>query len=99
MRGGSNTDIIAVLVSRFWKLARRYNICVWFSRVKSNLDPAELPTRGKLAPYKAAYRASFRSLVPLFHLRRTQMRKYTAPSPRITFRRKACIRAHLKVKK
>ena len=35
VRGDSNTDIIAVLVARFWQLAQRYDICVWFPRVKS----------------------------------------------------------------
>ena len=40
----SNTDVIAVLVARFWHLAQLRNICVWFSRIWSKINPADLPT-------------------------------------------------------
>lgn len=32
VRGDSNTDVIAVLVARFWQLAQRYDICLVFAR-------------------------------------------------------------------
>ena len=46
-RGDSNTDIIAVLVARFWRTAQRRDICVWFPRVESTLNPTDLPTRAR----------------------------------------------------
>lgn len=90
--GGPNTDIIAAPVARFWLLARRYDISVWFSRVKSELNPPGLPTRGKRAPYRAARRTSFRSLGPRFHLCRAQLRKYAARPHRIAFRKNAVVK-------
>ena len=65
VRGDSNTGVIAILVARFWQLAQRYNICVWMSRVRSDLNPADLPTRGKSLPFRPRYRRGFRSFRPL----------------------------------
>ena len=46
-RGDSNTDVIATLVSRAWELIQRHHIRARFSRVPSELNPADLPTRGR----------------------------------------------------
>ena len=88
VRGDSNTEVIAVLVDRFWKLVQRYDIRVWFSRVRSKLNPAYLPTRKKNLPFSAKRRTSFKSLRPLYALPRVQLSKYAiAPTHRIPLRR------------
>ena len=48
--GDSNTDVIAVLVARFWQLVQARDICVWFSRVRSKINPSDLPTRNEIPP-------------------------------------------------
>ena len=73
VRGDSNTAVIAVLVARFWKIVQRHNICVWFSRVNSKLNPADRPTRNKILPYNTSRHTSFKSLRPLFAYCRTQL--------------------------
>ena len=45
VRWDSNTDVITVLVTRFWKLARRHDICASFPSVRSEINPSGLPTR------------------------------------------------------
>ena len=72
-RGCSNTEIVAVIVARFRRLARRYNICVWFPRVKRKINPPGISARGERAPDKAGRRTSFRPLGPRFHLIRTPL--------------------------
>ena len=97
VRGDSNTEVIAVLVARFWQLAQRYNICVWFSRVRSKLNPADHPTRGKQLPFRASVKTPFKSLRSLFQLCRTQLRRYANHTkPRFTLRRTKPNRAQLK---
>ena len=95
-RGDSNTEVIAILAALFWQIAQRYDICVWFSRVRSALNPADLPTRGRNLPFRPRNQCSFSSLRQLFHSCRTALRKI-APRPRavkktgtkpITFRTK-----------
>ena len=53
IRGDSNTDIISILVARFWRTVRRNDICVWFPRVESTLNPPDLPTRAKKLAFRA----------------------------------------------
>ena len=65
VRGDSNAGIIATLVARFWQLAQRCDICARFSRVRSDLIPSDLPTRGKKLPLHPRYRAGFSSFRPL----------------------------------
>ena len=65
VRGDSNAGIIAVLVARFWLLIQRFNICVWLPRVHSDLNPADLPTRGKTLPSRSRFRKGFSSFRPL----------------------------------
>ena len=84
-RGDSNTDAIAVLVAHFWSIVQRFDICIWFSRVRSKLNPADLPTRRKALPFKAKHSFSLSSTRQLFHLRRKNLAKI-APKPRKTFR-------------
>ena len=55
VRGDSNTEVIAILVARFWLLVQRRNVCVWFSRVRSKLNPDELPTLGGTLPYRSSF--------------------------------------------
>ena len=50
IRGDSNTGIIAILVSRFWQLVQRFDICVWFSRVHLDLNPADPPLLVRSSP-------------------------------------------------
>ena len=59
VRGGSNAGIIAILVARFWQFLQRFDICVWFSRVHSDLNPADLPTRGKKLPFRPRFQKGF----------------------------------------
>ena len=73
VRGDSATAVIAILVARFWKIVQRHNICVWFSRVNTKLNPADRPTRNQILPYRTAQHISFRSLRPLFSLCRAQL--------------------------
>ena len=65
VRGGSNTGIIAILVARFWHMVHRFDICAWFSRVRSDLNPADLPTRGEKLPFCPRFRAGFSPFIPL----------------------------------
>ena len=81
-RGDSNTEAIAVFVARFWSLAQRYDICVWFSRVRSALNPADLPTRGRKMTFRPRVSCSLSSLRTLFRFFRDELRK-VAPRPRV----------------
>ena len=83
-RGDSNTDAIAVLVAHFWSIVQRFDICIWFSRVRSKLNPADLPTRKLILPFKPRYSCSLSSIRQLFHLCRRNLAKM-APRPRKTF--------------
>ena len=65
-RGDSNTDVIAVLVARFWRTVQRFDICVWFSRVRSKVNPADLPTRDKQLPFRAKKYTRFPALKQLY---------------------------------
>ena len=73
VRGDSNTDAIAVLVARLWQLIQRFNICVWFPRVAPKLNPADLPARNRIPPFKAHTETSFRSMRPLYALCRKKL--------------------------
>ena len=73
VRGDSDTAVIAILVARFWKIVQRHNICVWFSRVNTKLNPADRPTRNQILPYRTAQHLSFKSLRSLFTLCRSQL--------------------------
>ena len=92
-RGDSNTEVIAILAARFWQLARRFNVCVWFPRVRSNLNPADLPNRTKKLPYRAAFSPRLRSSGALFRSRRPHLGMMHLKKPPIarkplTFRKK-----------
>ena len=50
VRGDSNTGVIAVLVARLWPMVQIFGICARFSRLHSDLNPADLPTRGRKLP-------------------------------------------------
>ena len=88
IRGDSNTDIIAVLVARFWRTVQRRDICVWFSRVKSTLNPPDLPTRAKKLSFRAMYSRGFSSSKGLYAVCRPNLRKLDLPHrcPPLTFR-------------
>ena len=60
-----------------------------------NLTHLTLPRWGERSPYRAARHTAFHSLGPLFHLRRTQLRKYTCRAHRVAFRGKAVSRTHM----
>ena len=78
IRGDSGADIVAVLVAHFWKLATRRDICVWFARAMSRMNPANLPTSvGELASH-ARFSIGFPSLVGLFAFCRFQLRHLEA---------------------
>ena len=51
-RCDSNKGVIVVLVACFWKLVQRFDIGAWFPRVHSDINPADLPTRGKEIPFR-----------------------------------------------
>ena len=65
VRGDSNTCIIAILVARFWQIVQRFDICVWFPRVHSGLNPADLPTRGEKLPFRPRFQKGFSAFRPL----------------------------------
>ena len=68
-RGHSNSDV-AILVARFWQIDQRLDICVWFPRVRSKLNPADLPTRAELLPFKPRNSCSLSTARQIFYLRR-----------------------------
>lgn len=94
-RGDSNTEAVAILVARFWQIVQRFDICVLFSRARSKLNPADLPTRAKALPFKPRSIYPISSIRQIYHRRRSELRKI-APLPRlarlkpelIAFRRK-----------
>ena len=71
-RGDSNTEVIAILVARFWQMVQTYDICPWFPRVRPKLNPADLPTRSKRLPYTPRRSVSFKNSTRLFTLCRSQ---------------------------
>ena len=73
-RGDSNTETVAVLVANLWDTLQRHSICAWFSRVPAALNPADLPTRGRMVPFPARFRGNFTSLVPLLRSTRNSLR-------------------------
>ena len=81
VRGGSNTGIIAILVARCWQLVQRFDICVWVSRVRSDLSPADLPTRGKKLPFRPRFQKGFSPLRPLSPRCRTAVAAPPHPNP------------------
>ena len=81
VRGDSNTGIIAILVARFWQLVQRFDICVWFPRVHSDLNPADLPTRGKKLPSRPRITKGFSSFRPLSARCRTAVAKLPLRKP------------------
>ena len=89
IRGDSNTDIIAALVARCWRTVQRHDICVWFSRVKSTLNPAALPNRAKKLSFRAKYYRGFSSSKGLYAVCRSNLRKLDLPRrcPPPTFRK------------
>ena len=74
-RGDSNTETIAIILARFWPLAQRSDVGVWFSRVRSEINPAYLPTREKTLPFRAKRRVSFQVVRNLYAECRPQLRK------------------------
>ena len=80
-RGGSPTDIAALLVARIWETLTRFNIRDWFPRVHSTPNPADLPTRRKIPPYPTIRSRSFTHLSMLFSSSRRALRLI---SPSIT---------------
>ena len=75
VRSGSNTEVVAILVARSWLLVRRRNICVRPPRVRSKLNPADLPARDKQLPYRSAFPHRMRSLNTLSRACRSHLRQ------------------------
>ena len=67
-RGDSDRDAISVLVARAWELIQRLAILAWFSRAPSKLNPADLPTRDRKLPCRAAASGSLSAMSDLFRL-------------------------------
>ena len=61
IRWGSDADIIAFLVERFWPLFQRRDICVWFSLSQSTLNPSDHPTRERKPSFRARFSSDFSS--------------------------------------
>ena len=87
VRGDSDTDAIAALVARFWHLAQLRNICVWFSRARSNINPADLPTRGRILPCVPRRKYGFRNSAQLYNRCRAQL-AHLSPRIRTVFKKK-----------
>ena len=85
-RGDSNMASIASLVARAWELIQRHHLRAWCSRVPLKLNPADLPTRGQMLPYKPARQSRFARLARLYRLCRAEAR-VPAPPPREAQRR------------
>ena len=81
VRGDSNTDVIAVLVARFWKLAQTYGTCAWFPRVRATINPADLPSMGRILPYNSRRALGFRNSMALF--RRCRSELHRPPPPKV----------------
>ena len=82
-RGDPNTDVIAVLVARFWRTVQRFDICVWFSRVRSKINPSDLPTRANRLPFAAKRSLRFRSPKSLFSHSRSQLHLIAPSTTRV----------------
>ena len=65
-RGGSTADIVAIMAARIWETLQRYNIHDWFSMVRSNLNPSDVPTRPKIHPYPITTHSRSRRIGELF---------------------------------
>ena len=81
VRGDSITELVAILVARFWLLVQGFNISVWFPHARPKLNPAELPTRGESLPPRANVRTALKSLKNLYSLCRTQLQLGAASTP------------------
>ena len=73
VRGDSNTDVNAAIVARFWQMAQAYDICPWFSMVRSEINPSDLPTRSRRLPYPPRRSASFGNSIRLVARCRAQL--------------------------
>ena len=71
--GGSNTEVIAISAVCFWHLVQTYDICPWLSRVRSEINPSDLPTHRELLPYTPRRVAAFENSTRLFALGLSQM--------------------------
>ena len=84
-RGDSTTDVIAGLAARFWHIAQPRNVCARFSRVRSKINPADLPTMiWGPHPYRQMKSCGFRNCAHLDNRCRSQLallspRSRTAP--------------------
>ena len=64
VRGDSPTDIVAIMVARIWGTLTKYNIHAWFTRVRSKLNPPDLPTRGEIPLTRQGNNPPSRTSVP-----------------------------------
>ena len=83
VRGDSPTDIVAIMVARLWETLTKHNVHAWFSRVRSKLNPADLPTRGKNPPFETRKCLPFPNLKSLLITCRRALR-LLSPLPRRT---------------
>lgn len=73
-RGDSPTDIIAITVDRVWEILTRYNIHARFPRVRSKLNPSDLPSRFQIPPYPTLKKVRFSNINELFIRSRRETR-------------------------
>ena len=85
-RGDSNADVAAVLVAQLWNTLQRFSNCAWFSRFRSQINPADLPTRGRQLPFRARELGRLSALPLLFRHTREQLQRLR-PLRRDRFRR------------
>ena len=81
VRGASNAGIIAIMAARFWQLVRRFDICVRFPRVRSDLNPADLPTLWGDLPFRPRFQKGFSSFRPLSARCRPAVAALSPPKP------------------
>ena len=62
IRGAAKFPAAHNMILRFWQLARKRSICVWFERVSSPLNLADLPTRHRALPVSALVWREFPAL-------------------------------------
>ena len=72
IRAGCQDPVLAAMIGQFWKKAEQLGADIWIVRVPSEVNPADLPTRGKDWPFPIMERVQFKNL---FRLMCTTLRK------------------------
>ena len=87
-KGDSDADAIAVLCGFLWDILQRCHIIVWFPRVPSGRNPADLPTRNWRPSYKHRYPRTSKAIPKMYRSALTNLRKLSPIACRRPIREK-----------